>query len=121
MFAGLAVFIASLGLFGLTAYMTAVRTKEIGVRKVLGSSTFELVRLLSSNFLMLVLIAFVIACPIAVMLMNEWLSQFAYRISWSVWVFISAGAICFITAALTVSAKSWQAANMDPVKALKYE
>lgn len=120
-FAGLAVFIASLGLFGLTAYMTAVRTKEIGVRKVLGSSTFELVRLLSSNFLMLVLIAFVIACPIAVMLMNEWLSQFAYRISWSVWVFISAGAICFITAALTVSAKSWQAANMDPVKALKYE
>jgi putative ABC transport system permease protein len=120
-FSGLAIFIASLGLFGLTAYMTALRTKEIGVRKVLGSSIFQLVRLLSSNYLKLVLIAFIIACPIAIMLMNQWLSQFAYRIPLSIWIFITAGVFCFITAMLTVSVKSWQSANMDPVKALKYE
>jgi putative ABC transport system permease protein len=120
-FAGLAIFIASLGLFGLTAYMTAMRTKEIGVRKVLGSSTIQLVRLLSGNYLRLVVIAFIIACPIAWMVMDQWLSQFAYRIPLSVWIFISAGILCFLTAMLTVSIKSWQAANMDPVKALKYE
>ncbi len=120
-FSGLAIFIASLGLFGLTAYMTAVRTKEIGVRKVLGSSVFQLVRLLSGSYLKLVLIAFVIACPIGVMLMNEWLSQFAYHIPLNVWIFVSAGALCFFTALLTVSVKSWQSANLDPVKALKYE
>jgi putative ABC transport system permease protein len=120
-FSALAIFIASLGLFGLTAYMTAMRTKEIGVRKVLGSSAFQLVRLLSGSYLLLVLIAFVIACPIALLLMNEWLSQFAYRIPLSIWIFISAGALCFITALLTVGVKSWQSANMDPAKALKYE
>lgn len=120
-FSGLAIFIASLGLFGLTAYMTAVRTKEIGVRKVLGSTTFQLVRLLSGSYLKLVLIAFVIACPIAMMLMDKWLSQFAYRIPLSIWIFLSAGLFCFFTALLTVSVKSWQSANMDPVQALKYE
>jgi putative ABC transport system permease protein len=120
-FSGLAVFIASLGLFGLTAYMTAMRTKEIGVRKVLGSSTFELVRLLSGNYLKLVLIAFIIACPIARVVMDEWLSQFAYRIPLSIWIFASAGVLCFLTALLTVGIKSWQSANLDPVNALKYE
>lgn len=120
-FSGLAIFIASLGLFGLTAYMTTLRTKEIGVRKVLGSSSFQLVRLLTGNYLLLVLIAFVIACPVALLLMNEWLSQFAYRIPLSIWIFISAGMLCFLTAALTVGLKSWQSASMDPVKALKYE
>lgn len=120
-FSGLAIFIASLGLFGLTAYMTAMRTKEIGVRKVLGSSAFQLVRLLSTQYLKLVVIAFVIACPIAMYLMNEWLSQFAYRIPLSIWIFVSAGVLCLVTAMLTVGLKSWQSANMDPVKALKYE
>ena len=120
-FSALAIFIASLGLFGLTAYMTAMRTKEIGVRKVLGSSSFQLVRLLSSQYLKLVVISFVIACPIAMYLMNEWLSQFTYQISMSVWTFISAGLICFVTALLTVGLKSWQSANLDPSKALKYE
>jgi putative ABC transport system permease protein len=120
-FSGLAIFIASLGLFGLTAYMTAMRTKEIGVRKVLGSSSIQLVRLLSINYLRLVLIAFVIACPIGFMLMDEWLAQFAYRISLSAWIFISAGMLCFVTAMLTVGLKSWQSASMDPAKALKYE
>ena len=120
-FSGLAIFIASLGLFGLTAYMTAMRTKEIGVRKVLGSSTFGLVRLLSANYLVLVLISFIIACPIAMVIMEEWLSQFAYRIPLSVWIFIGAGLICFLIATITVGIKSWQAAKMDPARSLKYE
>jgi putative ABC transport system permease protein len=101
--------------------MTAMRTKEIGVRKVLGSSSFQLVRLLSSQYLKLVVIAFVIACPIAMYLMNEWLSQFTYQISLDLWIFISAGLICFVIAMLTVGLKSWQSANLDPAKALKYE
>ncbi len=120
-FSGVAIFIASLGLFGLTAYMTAARTKEIGVRKVLGSSTFQLVRLLSTDYLKLIVIAFIIACPVALMLVDEWLSQFAYRIPLSIWIFISAGVLCFLTAMLTVSVKSWQSAIMNPVQALKYE
>ena len=120
-FSGLAIFIASLGLFGLTAYMTAMRTKEIGVRKVLGSSTFGLIRLLSANYLLLVLISFIIACPIAMVIMEEWLSQFAYRIPLSVWIFIGAGLVCFFIATITVGIKSWQAAKMDPARSLKYE
>ena len=120
-FSILAILIASLGLFGLTAYMTAMRTKEIGVRKVLGSSPFQLVKLLSSQYLKLVVIAFIIACPIATYLMNEWLSQFTYRISLNIWIFVCAGLICFVTAMLTVGVKSWQSANLDPAKALKYE
>lgn len=120
-FSTMAIFIASLGLFGLTAYMTAARTKEIGVRKVLGSSTFQLVRLLSVDYLKLIVMAFIIACPIAMMLMDEWLSQFAYRIPLSIWIFISAGVLCLLTALLTVSVRSFQSAIMNPVKALKHE
>jgi putative ABC transport system permease protein len=120
-FSGLAIFIASLGLFGLTAYMTAMRTKEIGVRKVLGSSTFGLVSLLSANYLVLVFISFIIACPIAMILMEEWLSQFAYRIPLSLWIFVGAGLLCFFIATITVGIKSWQAARMDPARSLKYE
>jgi putative ABC transport system permease protein len=120
-FSALAIFIASLGLFGLTAYMTALRTKEIGVRKVLGSTTFQLVRLLSTHYVILVLIAFIIACPLSYLLMDEWLSQFAYRIPLSVWIFVSAGILCFVTAVATVGIKSWQSANMNPAAALKYE
>ncbi|HMG89412.1 MAG TPA: ABC transporter permease [Chryseolinea sp.] len=120
-FSALALFIASLGLFGLTAYMTALRTKEIGVRKVLGSTTFQLVRLLSTHYLTLVLIAFVVACPLSYLLMDEWLSQFSYRIDLGAWIFITAGILCFLTALSTVSVKSWQSANMNPAAALKYE
>ena len=120
-FSGLAIFIASLGLFGLTAYMTMLRTKEIGVRKVLGSSTFQLVYLLSANYLKLVMIAFIIACPIGILLMNKWLAQFAYRISFNVWICIAAGLLSLTIAGLTVAIKSWHSANIDPAKALKYE
>jgi putative ABC transport system permease protein len=120
-FSGLAIFIAALGLFGLTAYMTAMRTKEIGVRKVLGASTFGLIRLLSANYLLLVLISFIIACPVAILIMEEWLSQFAYRIPLSLWIFLGAGLLCFLIAAMTVGLKSWQSARMDPARSLKYE
>jgi len=121
LFAGLAIFIAALGLFGLTAYMTSMRTKEIGVRKVLGSSTFQLVKLLSGKYLLLVLLSFVIACPLAALIMEEWLSQFAYRIPLGVWIFVSAGLLCFFIATLTVGLKSWQSATMNPARSLKYE
>ncbi len=94
-FSGLAIFIASLGLFGLTAYMTAQRTKEIGVRKVLGSSSFQIVSLLSAKYLRLVIVALVIACPIGIYLTNEWLAQFAYRIPFSVWTPVIAGIVSF--------------------------
>jgi putative ABC transport system permease protein len=120
-FAGLAIFIASLGLFGLTAYVTAMRTKEIGVRKVLGSSTFSLVWLLSANYLGLVLISFIIGCPIAIVVMNEWLSQFAYRIHLDVWIFLVSGFLCFLIAIIAVGTKSWQSASMDPARSLRYE
>lgn len=120
-FSGLAIFIASLGLFGLTAYMTVLRTKEIGVRKVLGSSTFQLVYLLSANYLKLVVIAFIIACPIGILLMDKWLAQFAYRISFNGWICVVAGVLSLTIAGLTVAIKSWQSATIDPAKALKYE
>lgn len=121
LFSGLAIFIASLGLFGLTAYMTAIRTKEIGVRKVLGSSTFGLVWLLSSNYLTLVAISFIIACPIGILIMQEWLSQFAYQIPLDPWIFVVSGILCFLIAVVTVGAKSWQSAGMNPANSLKCE
>jgi putative ABC transport system permease protein len=120
-FSGLAIFIASLGLFGLTAYMTMLRTKEIGVRKVLGSTTFQLVYLLSVNYLKLVVVAFLIACPIGILLMTKWLSQFAYHTSFNIWICVVAGLLSLTIAGLTVAIKSWQSANIDPAKALKYE
>jgi putative ABC transport system permease protein len=120
-FSGLTIFIASLGLFGLTAYMTAMRTKEIGIRKVLGSSILELIWLLSGSYLVLVFVSFIIACPIAIAVMNTWLSQFAYRIPLDAWIFICAGLLCFLIALVTVGTKSWQSANLNPVRSLKYE
>ncbi|HEY0656413.1 MAG TPA: ABC transporter permease [Chryseosolibacter sp.] len=121
LFSALAIFIASLGLFGLTAYMTSMRTKEIGIRKVLGSGTFELITLLSKNYLLLVVFSFLIACPIAYLLMDEWLSQFAYRIPLSAWIFFTAGITCILIAVATVGLRSWQSAKMDPARSLKYE
>ncbi|MFZ6013499.1 MAG: ABC transporter permease [Bacteroidota bacterium] len=121
LFAGLAILIACLGLFGLTSYMTILRTKEIGIRKILGSSSLGIVRLLSRDFMLWVLIAFVLACPVSAYLMSQWLEQFAYRIEMSVWIFVLAGLICFVIALFTVSWKSWQAANINPTHALRYE
>ncbi len=120
-FAVLAILIACLGLFGLAAFMAEQRTKEIGVRKVLGASVFSIIGLLSSDFLKLVLIAIVIASPIAWYTMHRWLQDFAYKINIEWWVFALAGAVAVSIALLTVSFQSIKAALMNPVKSLKTE
>ncbi|GAB3905256.1 ABC transporter permease [Larkinella knui] len=120
-FAGLAVFIACLGLFGLAAFTTLQRTKEIGVRKVLGASVASIVALLSKDFLRLVVVAIVIATPIGWYAMNQWLEDFAYRIDLEWWVFVLAGFLAVAVALLTVSFQSIKAALVNPVKSLRSE
>jgi putative ABC transport system permease protein len=120
-FAGLAILIACLGLFGLATYMAEQRTKEIGIRKVLGASNTGIVTLLSRDFLKLVLIAIVIASPIAWYAMNQWLQDFAYKITTEWWVFALAGVLAIGIALLTVSFQSIKAALMNPVKSLRSE
>lgn len=120
-FAGLAVVIACLGLFGLAAFTTIQRTKEIGVRKVLGASVLSIVSLLSKDFVKLVGIAIVIASPLAWYGMNQWLSDFAYKVSIEWWVFLLAGVLAVGVALLTVSFQSIKAALVNPVKSLKAE
>jgi putative ABC transport system permease protein len=120
-FSVLAVCIACLGLFGLAAYTAEQRTKEIGIRKVLGASVGQLVALLSADFLKLVLIAFVIAVPIAGYIMHRWLEDFAYRIALEWWVFGLAGLAALLIAFLTVSLQSVKAALTNPVKSLRSE
>jgi len=120
-FAGLTIFIACLGLFGLAAFTAEQRTKEIGVRKVLGASVASIVTLLSKDFLKLVLIAIVIASPIAWWAMNRWLQDFAYKIDIEWWVFALAGLLAVSIALLTVSFQSVKAALMNPVKSLRSE
>ncbi len=120
-FAGLTIFIACLGLFGLSAFMAEARTKEIGVRKVLGASVSSIVTLLSKDFLKLVLIAILIASPVAWWAMNRWLQDFAYKIAIEWWVFALAGLLAVGIALLTVSFQSVKAALMNPVKSLRSE
>ncbi|GAB2790044.1 ABC transporter permease [Rhabdobacter roseus] len=120
-FSGLAIFIACLGLFGLAAFTTEQRTKEIGVRKVLGASLPSLVGLLSKDFLKLVLVAILIAAPLAWYLMNAWLADFAYKIEIAWWVFALAGTLALGVALLTVSFQAIKAALMNPVKSLRSE
>nr|WP_293841066.1 ABC transporter permease [uncultured Arsenicibacter sp.] len=121
LFSVLAILIACLGLFGLAAFMAEQRTKEIGVRKVLGASVTSVVALLSKDFLKLVLIAIVIASPLAWYVMNQWLDDFAYRITIDWWVFVLAGILAIGIALLTVSFQSIKAALINPVKSLKSE
>lgn len=120
-FAGLAVLIACLGLFGLAAFTTHQRTKEIGVRKVLGASVTSIVTLLLTNYLKLILMAMVIASPIAGYAMSQWLGDFAYRIDLSWWIFVMAGGLATAVAILTVSYQAIKAALMNPVKSLRTE
>ena len=120
-FAGLAIFIACLGLFGLAAYMAEQRTKEIGIRKVLGATAFGIVSLLSREFLKLVLVAILIASPLAWYIVNRWLVEFAYKISIEWWVFVLTGLASIGIALLTVSYQSIKAALTDPVKSLRSE
>lgn len=121
LFAGIAIFIACLGMFGLSAYAAALRAKEIGIRKVLGASAAGIVGLLSKDFLKLVVIAFFIAAPLAWYFMDHWLADFAYRIDMPWWVFALAGSAAVAVAFLTIGAQSLKAALSDPVKSLRSE
>ena len=120
-FTFLTIFIACLGLLGLAAFITEQRIKEIGIRKVLGATVPELLRLLSSEFARWVLIANLIAWPLAYYAMNKWLQDFAYRIDIGLWVFIIAGVSTLVIALATVSFHAVKAAIANPVEALRYE
>ncbi|GAB3264096.1 ABC transporter permease [Larkinella harenae] len=120
-FTALAIFIACMGLFGLTTFAAEQRTKEIGVRKVLGASVSSIVALLSKDFLKLVAISIVIASPLAWYFMNQWLSAFIYKISIEWWVFALAGVLALLIAVATVSFQSIKAALMNPAKSLRSE
>jgi putative ABC transport system permease protein len=120
-FSLLAIFVACLGLFGLAAFTTEQRTKEIGVRKVLGASVSGIVALLSKDFLKLVGVAFVLAVPLAYFGMQRWLEGFAYRIDIGPGLFLFIGALTLFIALLTVSYQAVKAALADPVKTLRYE
>ncbi|MEQ9102622.1 MAG: ABC transporter permease [Imperialibacter sp.] len=120
-FAGLAIFIACLGLFGLAAFTAEQRTKEVGIRKVLGASISSIILLLSKEFMKLVLIAFVITVPLAWFAMDAWLQDFAYRTTIGVGVFAFAGGLSFVIAWLTMSVHSYKAAAMNPSSSLRTE
>jgi putative ABC transport system permease protein len=120
-FSLLAIFIACLGLFGLAAFIAEQRTKEIGIRKVLGASVPDITKLLTGNFLSLVIIAIVIASPVAWYMMNKWLMEFSYRIHISGWVFVIAGVTAAVFALLTIGSHAIKAAVANPVKSLRSE
>ena len=120
-FAVLAVFISCLGLFGLAAYTAERRTKEIGIRKVLGASSRGLAGLLSKDFLQLVVISCLIAFPLAWWMMNNWLDNYAYRIKINWMIFLVAGLLAIAIALITVSFQAIKAALANPVKSLRSE
>jgi putative ABC transport system permease protein len=121
LFSILTIFVACLGLFGLVTYTAEQRRKEIGIRKVLGASVTQVTSMLSKEFLKFVLIASLIAFPIAWWVMNKWLQGFAYRIHISWWIFLAAGAIAILIALLTVSFQAIKAAVANPVDSLRSE
>jgi putative ABC transport system permease protein len=120
-FSLLAVFIGCLGLFGMASYTAEQRTKEIGIRKVLGASASVIVLMLSREYILLVTIGNLIAWPVAYFMMKSWLDNFAYRTSLALWIFIAAGLLSLIVAVLTVSYQSLKAAFSNPVDSLRYE
>ena len=120
-FAALAIFISCLGLLGLASYSTMQRTREIGIRKVMGASVSNIINLLSREFLKLVIISFFIAAPVAWYFMNQWLLDFAYRTHISWWVFAGAGILAVLIALLTISFQAFKAAVANPVKSLRTE
>jgi putative ABC transport system permease protein len=121
LFAFLAIMIACFGLLGLSAYNVLQRTKEIGIRKILGASTQNLLFILSKDFLLLVFIAFIIAIPVAWWIMHNWLENFAYRINIYWWVFAIAGIAALFIALITISFQAIKAAIANPVKSLRTE
>lgn len=120
-FAGVVIFISFIGLFGLISFVATQRTKEIAIRKVLGASNFEVVKMLNSSFMWMVLIANVVAWPVAYILISKWLTGFQYRIELSVWPFLIAMFISIIITLITVTLRSYKAARANTIDALKYE
>jgi putative ABC transport system permease protein len=120
-FTGLAIIIACLGLFGLVTFMAMQRTKEIAIRKTLGASVQNIVRLLSIKFILLVLVAVIMASPVAWYFMNKWLQGFAYRVAIEWWIFIVSAVIAVLIALMTVSFQAVKAAIINPVKLLRTE
>ena len=121
LFTALAIFIACLGLFALASFMAEQRTKEIGIRKAMGATIFNLTGLLSTEFTKLVGIAFLLSIYPSYYFMNKWLNGFAYREDLSIWIFVAAGVLSLLIAWITVSYQALKAAIADPVKSLKYE
>jgi putative ABC transport system permease protein len=120
-FSVLAILIASLGLFGLALFMAEQRTKEIGIRKILGASSGRIFVLLAKEFALLVLTANLVAWPMAYFLMTKWLQNFAYRVNMESWIYLMSAGIAFVIAFMTVSFQALKAAYADPVKSLRYE
>ncbi|MCB0685628.1 MAG: ABC transporter permease, partial [Saprospiraceae bacterium] len=120
-FSILAIFIACLGLFGLTTYVISSRTKEIGIRKVLGASASGIVILLTTKFMRIVGTAFLISIPIAFFISHKWLENFAFKIAINAWIFVGAGAIAMLIALFSVSIQSFRAAIANPIESLKDE
>jgi putative ABC transport system permease protein len=120
-FAILALLIASIGLFGLSIYNTERRTKEIGLRRVNGARTAEIIIMFNRDFIKWIAVSFVLACPVAWFAMNKWLQNFAYKTQLSWWIFAVGGIFAFTIAIFTVSWQSWRAATRNPVEALRYE
>src|SRR5690606_34137619 len=121
LFSGLAIFIACLGLFGLVSFATIQRQKEIGIRKVLGASVATIATMLSKDFLKLVVLAIVVASPIAWWIMHQWLQDFVYRIDIQWWTFFFAGLLAILIALFTVSTLAITAARANPVDSLRDE
>jgi putative ABC transport system permease protein len=121
LFSCISIVISALGLFGLATFVAEQKTKEIGIRKVLGASVTQITVMLSRDFATLVLIAVVIASPIAYWAMSRWLENFAYKISLSWWIFVSAGIVALLIALLTISGQAIRAAIANPVKSLRTE
>ena len=117
----LAILISSLGLFGLTLLIINRRIKEIGVRKVNGARVAEIMAMLNKDFLKWVVVAFIIATPLAYVIAHKWLENFAYKATLSWWIFVLAGLLALGIALLTVSWQSWRAATRNPMEALRYE
>jgi putative ABC transport system permease protein len=117
----LGIAISCLGLFGLVMFAAEQRTKEFGIRKVLGATITNIVNLLSKEFLALVLFSFVIAAPVAGYFMHQWLKGFAYKIELSWWIFAMAGASALLIALITISVQAFQSAVANPSKSLRLE
>jgi putative ABC transport system permease protein len=120
-FSFVAIFLTLLGLIGLIFFILERKTKEIGIRKVLGASVFSIVRMLNRELIVLVCLANMIALPVAYVMVRKWLEAFAYRIDLTLWPFVFSGAIVLLTVAMTVSLQSMRSASANPADSLRYE